>query len=75
MQNFTVVTFKMGAVSPEIVKIGNFWYKFAKKWYTPSAIFINLVWGRESQARTLTQNFTVITFKMGAVSSQNRRNW
>ena len=31
--------------------------------------------GRESQARTLMPNFTVVTLKMWAYSPQNRQNW
>jgi len=35
--NFTIVTLKMWAYSPppQIAGIGNFWYKFAQKGYTP----------------------------------------
>jgi len=40
--NFIVVTFKMWAYSPKIAKIGNFGYKFAKKWYTPLSDFYKI---------------------------------
>jgi len=37
--NFTDVTLKMWAYNPpQIAEIGNFWYKFARKGYTPEAI-------------------------------------
>jgi len=52
---------KCGLRAPEIVKIGNFSYKFAKKRVYPLKQFLqNLAWGRESQVRTLTPNFTAL---------------
>ena len=33
--------FKMWAYSPKIAKIGNFWYKFSPKGYTPLSDFYN----------------------------------
>jgi len=39
MPNFTVVTLKMWACSPQIAEIGIFLYKFAKKGYTPLSDF------------------------------------
>ena len=74
--NFTVVTFKMWAYAPKIVEIGNFWYKFAHKRYTPLSDFLYKIWlGRESLVRSFMPNFTTVGFKMWAYSPQNRRNW
>jgi len=44
MANLTVVTFKMWA-APKIAEIGNFWYKFAEKGYTPLRDFYKISTG------------------------------
>jgi len=66
--NFTVLTLKMGLTAPKIAigLIGNFWYKFAQKGYTPLAIFTKFGLGRVSQVCTLTPNFTTVALKMWA---------
>jgi len=46
---------KCGLRASEIVKIGNFSYKFSIKQFLQ-----NLAWGRESQVRTLMPNFTAL---------------
>jgi len=38
--NLTIVTFKMWVYTPKIAEIGNFWYKFAHKGYTPLSDFL-----------------------------------
>jgi len=45
-----------------IAKIGNFWYKYAVKGYTPLSDFLNIKFGllRESQVRTFMPNFIVL---------------
>jgi len=64
VSNFTVVALKIWAYRPQNSQIGNFWYKFAKRGYTPYAIFfLNLAWERESQIRTLVPNFIVVALK------------
>ena len=64
--NFTVVTLKMWAYSPQIAEIGNFWYKF-----DPLKRFLqNLAWGRVSQVCTLTSNFTAVALKLQPPKSQ-----
>jgi len=65
LPNLTIVTFKMWAYTPKITKIGNFWYKFAQKGYTPLSDFYK-IWlrGRGTQARTLMPNLTIVTFEM-----------
>ena len=40
--NLTIVTFKMWLTAPKIAEIGNFWYKFAKKGYTPLSDFYKI---------------------------------
>jgi len=35
----------------------------------------NLAWGRESQVRTFTTNFTVLAFKMWTYGPKNREKW
>jgi len=42
--NLTTVTFKMWAYtySPQIAEIGNFWYKFSPKGYTPLSDFYKI---------------------------------
>jgi len=52
--------------------IGNEWYKFAPKGYIPLSIFFTK-FGKIYHA--LVVNLTIITFKMWAYSTQNRRNW
>ena len=42
--NFTAVTLKKWAYSPQIAEIGNFGYKIAQKGYTPLSDFLNKVW-------------------------------
>jgi len=54
----------MGLQPPKLVF---FWYKFARKEYTPLWDFLqNLAWGRDSQIHTLTPNFTVVAKKCGS---------
>jgi len=43
MPNFTELT-KCWLTGVNIAKIGNFWYKFAQKGYTPLSDFLNKVW-------------------------------
>jgi len=64
--NFTVVALKCGLTGVKIAKIGNFWYNFVPKGHTPYAIFTKFGMGRNSQARTLVPNLTIVTFKMWA---------
>jgi len=47
--NFTVVTLKMWAYMqpPKIAKIGNFWYKFDQKGYTPLSDIYKIWLGEE----------------------------
>jgi len=72
--NFTVITLKVWAYSPPNHR--NFWYRFAKKGYTPLSDFLYKIWlGRESLVRSFMPNFTTVGFKMWAYSPQNRRNW
>jgi len=62
--NFTVVTLKMWAYSPQIAEIGNFWYKFDQKGYTSLSDFFiqNLAW--ESLPSLLSHvNFTAVALK------------
>jgi len=40
--NLTIVTFKLWLTAPKIAEIGNFWYKFAKKGYTPLSDFYKI---------------------------------
>jgi len=55
----------MWALSPQIAKIANFWYKFTPKGLYPLKQFLrNAVWGRESLVRTFTPNFTIVILKM-----------
>jgi len=53
----------------KIAKIGNFWYKFAQKLYTPSSDFYKIWLEGESQVRTLIPRITVLAFKMWAAYS------
>ena len=70
LAKLTIVTFKCGLTPLKIAEIGNFWYKFAQKGYTPEAIFT--IFGlRESQVRILIPNFTVLALKMWAHSPKN----
>ena len=63
----------MWAYSPKIAKVGNIWYKFAKKRYTPYAIFVKFGLGRESQVCTLIPNFTILAFKKVGLQPQKSR--
>jgi len=70
--NLTIVTFNLcGLTAPKIAEIGNFWYKFAQKGYTPLSNFYES-WRRESHIRTLIPNFTAHALKIWAYSPINR---
>jgi len=51
LPNFTVVAYKIWAYSPKIAKIGIFWYKFARKGYTPLCEFYK-IWLGEGSPRS-----------------------
>jgi len=42
VSNLTIVTVKMWAYSPQNAEIGNIWYKFAQKGYTPLSDFYKI---------------------------------
>jgi len=65
---------KCGLIAAKISEIDNFWYKFAKKRYTPVSDFLNKIWlGRESlMVRTLMPNFTVLALKCGPTDSDSQ---
>jgi len=74
MANVTIVTCKMWLTAPKIAQIGNFWYKFPEKEYTPYAIFkIKFGLGRESQIRTCMPNFIVLAQKKWPIQPQKSR--
>jgi len=74
--NLPLSLLKCELTATKIAEIGNFWYKFAKKGYTPLCDFTKLSARVESVPDPyLTPNFTVVTLKMWAYSPQNRQNW
>ena len=65
--NFTIVTLKMWAYSPQIAESGNFGYKFAQKGYVyPLKRFLqNLAWGGFSRFVPLRQISPLSLLKCG----------
>jgi len=73
MANLTVVTVKCGITAPQNHQnIGNFWYKFAEKGYTPYAIFINFGLKEGVLCPHLHTKFHRFGLKMWAYSLKNR---
>jgi len=48
-------------LQPQIAEIGNFWYKFDQKGYTPLSDFTKFGLGEGFQVCTLKSNFTAVT--------------
>ena len=75
MPNFTVVTFKMWAYSPQNCQNLYFWYKFAQKGYTSLyAIFTKFNLGKELQVPTIMPNFVVVALKCGFIAPKIAKN-
>jgi len=72
---FTVITLKMWAYNPQVADIGNFWYKFSQKGYTPLSDFYKIWLWEGVPGSHPHSKFRHCGLKIWEYSPQNRRNW
>jgi len=75
MPNFTAVTLKMWPYGPKITEIGNFWYKFAEKRYTPLCDFYKIWLGEGSRRSAPSRQISPLwLLKCGFTASKIAKN-
>ena len=72
MPTFTIVALKCVLTAPKIVKIGNFWYIFARKRYIPLSNFYKIWRGEGFPCLHGHANFHHCGFKNVALRCQNK---